>query len=92
MTTIETLAQQRRSLADAEDKLGLNDLSHTERDLFYAASELAGICPEFTTGALISHPLATRIPRPTFFRALKALTECGRLVPAGSRGRYSIAA
>lgn len=91
---IETseIAQLRRLLHSMEQSLGLVELSPTERDVFYAASELSERNEIVRSDKLQDHPLINEIAKPTYFRALKALIRLGYLHhAAGTKtGKYVV--
>ena len=86
------LASLRSALHLMERDLGLDDLSGTQRDVYYAANLLSDECGEFTTSQLHEHALTKDISRPTFFRILKSLLQKRLIVQAGSKrsGLYII--
>jgi len=92
MTDISKLAELRKLMHGMEQTLGLEKLSPTERDIYYAAGELSQSAREIRTFGLIEHPLVKSIPRPTFFRALKSLVQQGYLSQSenANRGRYVV--
>lgn len=73
------IAQLRRLLHSMEQSLGLVELSPTERDVYYAASELSEQDKVVRSDSLQDHPLITDIAKPTYFRALKTLVRLGYL-------------
>ena len=75
---ISTLAQLRMLLESMEQDLGLDQLSHNERDLLYAAQSLSGDTKEFVRSEeLKNHRLLKSMTQPTYYRALKRLLELG---------------
>jgi len=92
MTEISKLAELRKLMFAMEQSLGLQDLSSAERDIYYAASDLAHQSGTVQTTGLLEHALVTNISRPTFFRALKSLVRKGYLSNCEDckRGRYSV--
>lgn len=89
ITTIQQAADLRHALYLTEKRLGLTELSHTDRDVYYAASDLSRQGDAVQTGSLMHHRLVDHIPRQTFYRALKSLIAGGYLIPCG-RGRYQV--
>jgi len=75
-----------------ERSLGLQELSSVERDIYYAANELAEDAGGVQTIGLLEHALIAGISRPTFFRALKSLVHKGYLSHCRNveRGRYVV--
>ncbi len=92
MPEISKLTELRKLLLGMERSLGLQELSHTERDIYYAASDIAKTEKQIRTTGLMEHALVAEVSRPTFFRALKSLVEKGYLAPSQgrSRGLYEI--
>ena len=84
------IAQLRRLLHSMEEALGLVELSSTERDVYYAASELSELAAIVRSDDLQSHPLINAVAKPTYFRALKTLVNRGYLHhAAGTKtGKY----
>ena len=84
------LAALRSLLHGMERELGLDDLSQSQRDVYYAASLLHGAGEPITTELLQTHPLTRDIPRPTFFRSLKSLLDRTLMFRSGGErsGRY----
>jgi hypothetical protein len=91
---IETskIAQLRRLLHSMEESLGLVELSSTERDVYYAASELSEQDRIVRSDDLQEHPLINGVAKPTYFRALKTLVKLGYLHhAAGTKtGKYVV--
>jgi len=89
---ISKLAELRKLLLSMERSLGLEELSPAERDIYYAANDLAESAKSVPTTGLMSHDLTSRISRPTFFRALKSLVNKGYLAHSQNttRGRYVV--
>lgn len=87
MSEISKITELRKLLLDMERSLGLLDLSPVERDVYYAASDLAENPGTVKTTRLIQHSLVKDISRPTFFRALKSLVSKGFLVSSQNLGR-----
>ena len=92
MNDISKLAELRKLLLGMERALGLEDLSSVERDIYYAASELAKSTPGVRTTVLLNHTLMQDVSRPTFFRALKSLVGKGYLSQSATsrRGVYLV--
>lgn len=92
MQEISKLAELRKLLLGMERAMGLQDLSPVERDIYYAATDLATRQTDVRTTGLLTHTLVEDVSRPTFFRALKSLVAKGYLSPSGSRrrGYYSV--
>lgn len=92
MTDISKLAELRKLLLGMERAMGLEDLSAVERDIYYAATELACNNHGVRTTGLLSHSLVESVSRPTFFRALKSLVNKGYLAQSSTsrRGVYMV--
>ncbi|SHG86384.1 hypothetical protein [Cognatishimia maritima] len=92
MTDISKITELRKLLLGMERAMGLEDLSAVERDIYYAASELASRNHGVRTTGLLSHDLMENVSRPTFFRALKSLVNKGYLSQASTsrRGVYMV--
>ncbi|MFV0513277.1 MAG: hypothetical protein ACK5MY_06540 [Jhaorihella sp.] len=87
MPEISKLAELRKLLLGMERAMGLQELSSAERDVFYAASDIAKSEDNIQTTGLMRHTLVTDISRPTFFRALRSLVEKGYLSHCRNRTR-----
>lgn len=88
---LDRLAELRTSLMRLEDDLGLAPLSRSERDLLYAAREVAGSEGHLTSADLRAHRLVSELPPASFHRALRALLDHGHLKLAeSSRARHYI--
>lgn len=92
MQEVSKLAELRKLLLGMERAMGLQELSPVERDIFYAANDIAGPENKVRTTGLLSHALVEDVSRPTFFRALKSLVEKGYLSPSRNqtRGHYVV--
>jgi|GEM_PF-157702 len=77
-------------LCAMERDLGLGTCSEEERRIIYALADLAAVGEEVPSRSLKDHPFCTDISAPTFYRALKRLTEAGTIcVPDGRKtGAY----
>jgi hypothetical protein len=86
------LASLRCLLRDMEHEVGLDDLSPTQRDIYYAACLLAERDPSLASEDLKSHPLVADMARPTFYRALRDLVENHYLghAPGTKVGKYLV--
>lgn len=92
MNDISKLAELRKLLLGMERALGLEELSSVERDIYYAANELAQQTQGVRTTGLLAHALMKDVSRPTFFRALKSLVNKGYLSQSATsrRGVYVV--
>lgn len=92
MTDLSKMTELRKLLMDMERSLGLQELSPSERDIFYAATDLSDRGANIRTTGLMEHALVTDISRPTFFRALKSLVDKGYLAHSNGklRGHYTV--
>jgi predicted HTH transcriptional regulator len=92
MKDISKLAELRKLLIGMERSMGLEDLTSVERDIYYAAFDIAAQDQPVRTTNLLSHILMENVSRPTFFRALKSLVNKGYLLQCASsrRGVYQV--
>lgn len=75
-------------LRQMEHDLGLSDFNEVERNIIAAVCSLHNIRfdQEFIRSRDIrAHELCVNIPEPTFFRALKKLTDCQKLTMPNGR-------
>ncbi len=86
------LAALRHLLHEMEQELGLDVLSPVQRDVLYAAHLLSENSDTFTTAQLRRHAMVLNVPKPTFFRVLKALLENGHIIQGtdATHGVYSL--
>lgn len=86
------LAALRSMLWQMEIEFGLEDLSAAQKDVYYAACLVADEGAVVFSDTMKRHPLLAPMARPTFYRALKQLSEKGFLASIGSgkSGRYKI--
>lgn len=77
------LAKLRNLLQQMETDVGLEALSQHQRDLYYAACLVADTDQMVTSEQVRSHPMLARMPRATFYLALRDLVRGGYLVAAG---------
>lgn len=94
MSKISKLTELRKLMLEMERSMGLQDLSSIERDIYYAATDLAEVPGGVKTNSLIRHTLVANVSRPTFFRALKSLVCKGYLGQSqeSGRGQYVVKA
>lgn len=86
---LQPLAQLSMLLADMEQELGLEDLSHFEKQVLLAIADCASSSSVAQLSDIQSHQLTQDISRPSLFRALKQLEDAGKIEKlAGRRGRY----
>ncbi len=92
--TIKALVAMRKLAAEMERDLGIADLPEAQRLSLLAASDLRDSEGKISSAELRLHPLVRELARPTFFRAISALEEAGRLIrPKGvQRGSYEMRA
>ena len=76
------LIHLRAMIKDMEKNEGLHTLSQTERDILYAATDVAGEDGEFVAHDLARHTLARDISHATYHRAFKSLLGKGFMKPA----------
>lgn len=89
---LNRLSSLRSLLHQMETESGLSVLSAHQRDVIYAAAEVAGADGQAKLKDISAHPLVADIARPTFFRAVSSLIQDGRLERVGSTrsGIYKI--
>lgn len=87
------LARLRDLLWQMEVEVGLEQLSQSQRDVYYAACLVADGQKTIHSEQVRQHPMVAPMARPTFYRALKDLVMEGYLVAASDskNGRYRIA-
>ena len=75
-----------------ETDVGLEALSQHQRDLYYAACLVADVDQMVNSEQVRSHPMLARMPRATFYLALRDLVKAGYLSAAGAArtGSYRI--
>lgn len=81
---LSRLSALRTLLHQMEAESGLSSLTAHQRDVFYAASDVAESNGLASLKDIAAHPLTQDIARPTFYRALKNLISEGRLERIGS--------
>ena len=88
----ESLINFRRALAFAEKELGLNTLSETEKQLYYAAVENADEEGNFVSDKIRQSEWCSDIPHATYHRLLAQLTKSGIFtkIEGAQRNRYKI--
>ena len=69
-------------IKDMEKNEGLHTLSQTERDILYAATDVAGEDGELVAHDLARHTLERDISHATYHRAFKSLLGKGFMKPA----------
>jgi hypothetical protein len=86
------LAALRSMLHDMEREVGLQQLSSTQRDVYYAACLMRDDDSLVRSEEMRTHPILSELPRSSFFRILRELSEAGYLRQAGSprSGLYQI--
>jgi hypothetical protein len=89
----ESLIKLRRALAFAEKELGLNTLSETEKQLYYAAVENADDEGNFLSDKIRHSEWCSDIPHATYHRLLSQLINYGifEKTDGSQRNRYAIA-
>ena len=94
MSELANAATLRHVLIKMEDTLGLNDLSPSERDVYYATVTLSETSGKIVKSEDIrTHESLSNMPLPTFYRSLSELVKKSYLChPEGTkRGLFSIA-
>ena len=97
--SLSAYAALAHALKKMESDLGLDELSHTEKMIVSSISALEEQVVAIGSGYISSktiheHYLCAAIPDPSFFRALRALTDRGLLVLPKNRkkGLYQLSA
>ena len=86
---LQPLAQLSMLLSDMEQELGLEELSHFEKQVLLAIVDCASNDNGAKLADIQNHQLTQEISRPSLFRALKQLEETGQIEKLeGKRGRY----
>ncbi|MDC0343708.1 helix-turn-helix domain-containing protein [bacterium] len=86
---LQPLAQLSMLLSDMEQELGLEELSHFEKQVLLAVVDCASEADSAQLADIQKHKLTQEISRPSLFRALKQLEETGQIERlGGKRGRY----
>ena len=86
---LQPLAQLSMLLSDMEQELGLEELSHFEKQVLLAIVDCASNDNGAKLADIQNHKLTQEISRPSLFRALKQLEETGQIAKLeGKRGRY----
>jgi DNA-binding IscR family transcriptional regulator len=86
---LQPLAQLSMLLSDMEQELGLQELSHFEKQVLLAVVDCASNAGGAQLADIQNHKLTQEISRPSLFRALKQLEETGQIEKlGGKRGRY----
>lgn len=76
------LARLRDLLRQMEAEVGLDDLSHNQRELYYAACLVANTDAISHSEEIRLHPMLSKMARPTFYLALRDLVRAGWLTAA----------
>ena len=84
MSVRTRVATLRQMLFELEREVGLQQMSSSQRDIYYAACLLGDEDEVVNSDALREHPLLRDMPRSSFFRVLKELVSLGYLRSAGS--------
>lgn len=89
---VSALVSLRKLLSEMESDCGLSQYAVGEKDVLYAALDEADTNHTVSTAQIQNHQLVKNMPRATFFRALLALEESGKLVrPDGTRrGKFTV--
>lgn len=81
---LNRLSSLRSLLHQMECENGLSALPAHQRDVIYAAAEVAGADGHAALKDISAHPLVADVARPTFFRAVSSLIQSGHLERVGS--------
>jgi len=92
MSDNNRLARLRGLLWQMEVEVGLEQLTQSQRDVYYAACLAADSENTVHSEQVRLQPLAAQMARPTFYRALKELVTAGFMCAASEArdGRYRI--
>lgn len=93
MHSNDRLARLRDLLWQMEVEVGLEQLSQSQRDVYYAACLVADEEKTLHSEQVRQHPMVKPMARPTFYRALRDLVLEGYLEAVGEArsGRYRVA-
>ena len=82
---LKNIISLRAMLESMEASVGLAELTENQKSLYLAGGDSKSEGNIITTADLISHPLASSMSRPTFFRTMKSLEERGLFVNSGRK-------
>lgn len=86
---LQPLAQLSMLLVQMEEELGLEELSHFEKQVLLAIVDCASNDNGAKLADIQNHKLTQEISRPSLFRALKQLEDSGHIEKLDrKRGRY----
>ena len=80
---LREICKLRTLLHQMETESDLAALTAYQRDVLYAAVDVAGSDGHALLKDIVAHALVKDIPRPTYFRAIKCLIQLGRLERVG---------
>ena len=84
-TILKSIISLRAMLEGMEASVGLSELSEKQKSLYLAGEACRSEGNIITTADLISHPFASSMSRPTFFRTMRSLEERGLFVNSGRK-------
>lgn len=84
-TMFKNIISLRAMLGSMESSVGLSELNENQKSLYLAGEACRSEGHIITTADLISHPFASSMSRPTFFRTMKSLEERGLFVNSGRK-------
>lgn len=93
MTTrspLSVLSDLQMLVSELEHDLGLDNLGQIERKVLLAIADVAAKSGSAQTHDVLGHSLLSSFSRPSLFRALKELTDKGKLLKVtDKRGYYA---
>ena len=82
---LKNIISLRAMLESMESSVGLSELNENQKSLYLAGGDCRSEGNIISTADLISHPFASSMSRPTFFRTMKSLEERGLFVNSGRK-------
>ena len=82
---LKNIISLREMLESMESSAGLSKLNENQKNLYLAGEACRSEGNIISTADLISHPFASSMSRPTFFRTMKSLEERGLFVNSGRK-------
>ena len=82
---LKNIISLRAMLEGMEVSVGLSELNENQKSLYLAGGDCRSDGHILPTADLISHPFASSMSRPTFFRTMKAWEERGLFVNSGRK-------
>jgi len=92
-SSLKKIAQLQLLLSEMEEDFGIKDNSTIEKRVLLALADLSSKDEAIATHDIMNHQLIYGFSRPSFYRALLALEEQGKIRKAKSiRGFYALCA